>query len=116
MNPLEGEIWQVALDPTIGDEIEKMRPCVVVNGSVLTNLGVRVVVPLTGWKADKMSRRPWFVEIEPDSGNGLEKPSAATCHHIRSVSTERFVRLVGRISAEDLEDIRAGIKITLNQR
>lgn len=116
MNPLEGEVWDIGLDPTVGDEIQKTRPCVVVSGFGVNNLGLRVVVPLTGWKASTMSRRAWFVEIAPDATNGLTKDSAAACHHIRSVSTDRFVRRVGRVSADDLSDIRDGLKVTLNQR
>jgi mRNA interferase MazF len=112
--PLEGEIWDIALDPTVGDEIQKTRPCVIVSGPGINNLGLRVVVPLTGWKAETMGRRPWFVEIVPDSSSGLDKQSAAACHHVRSVSIQRLSMRRGRISAEDLESVRAALRIVLN--
>ncbi len=114
MFPLEGEVWDISLDPTVGDEIQKTRPCVVVNGAGLQNQGLRVVVPLTGWKSETMARRPWFVEIAPDSINGLGKSSAAACHHVRSVSLQRFVVRRGRLSADDMASIRASLKIVLS--
>ena len=113
MLPLEGEVWEISLDPTIGHELQKTRPCVVVNTRGIQNFGLRVAVPLTGWKPESMSRRPWFVEISPDPGNGLSKPSAAAVHHIRSVATERFTRRLGRLSADDMDTIRASLKIVL---
>lgn len=116
MNPLEGEIWNIRLDPTVGDEIQKTRPCVVVSGPGVNNLGVRVVVPFTEWKPTTMARRPWFVEIDVDALNGLDKTSAAACHHVRSVALERFDKRVGRMSADDLSDVRAGLKVALNQK
>lgn len=112
--PLEGEVWEVALDPTVGDEIQKTRPCVVVNGAGIRNLGLRVVVPITEWNASTMARRPWFVELAPDANNGLTKQSAAACHHVRSVSLQRFKDKTGRLSADDMLSIRASLKITLS--
>jgi mRNA interferase MazF len=47
----KGEIWLVNLDPTIGDEIRKLRPAVVVNCDALGVLALRVVVPITGWQS-----------------------------------------------------------------
>lgn len=112
--PLEGEVWEIDLEPTVGDEIQKPRPCVVVNGAGIQNLGLRVIVPVTGWKPETMARRPWFVEISPDTNNGLKKPSAAASHHVRSVSTQRFKKRLGRVSAEDLSSIRASLKIVMS--
>lgn len=112
--PVEGEIWEVALDPTVGDEIQKTRPCVVVNAAGIRNLGLRVVVPITEWSKTSMARRPWFVELTPDANNGLDKQSAAACHHVRSVSLQRFIEKKGRLSANDMLSIRASLKITLS--
>ncbi len=42
MTPLRGEVWLVNLDPTVGDEIRKMRPAIVANRDALGVLGLRV--------------------------------------------------------------------------
>jgi len=116
MNPLHGEIWEVNLDPTIGDEMQKTRPAIVLSGSALMNYGTRIVVPITGWKEDAMRRRLWFVQIDADNLNGLSKPSAAACHHVRSVSTLRFARRVGRLNVEDLDEVKTALVVSLDIR
>ena len=46
----QGEIWQVNLDPTIGDEIRKIRPAVIMSREAIGVLALRVVVPITAWQ------------------------------------------------------------------
>jgi len=43
----QGEIWQINLDPTIGSEIKKTRPAIIVNDDGLGKLLLKIVVPLT---------------------------------------------------------------------
>ncbi len=45
-----GEIWLVSLDPTIGAEIRKTRPVVVVSSDSVGILPIRLVAPITEWK------------------------------------------------------------------
>lgn len=45
-----GEIWQVNLDPTIGAEIQKLRPAIIVNDDSIGILPLRVIIPITDWK------------------------------------------------------------------
>ena len=46
----KGEIWLINLDPTIGAEIRKTRPAVIVSEDAISILPLRVIVPLTDWK------------------------------------------------------------------
>jgi mRNA interferase MazF len=113
MNPLGGEVWLVNLDPTIGDEIKKVRPAVVVSRDAIGVLALRVVVPLTAWQ-DRFTDCDWLVRLEPDAGNSLEKSSAADTFQVRSLSCRRFVRLLGRLSAADQSRVAAGLRTVLN--
>ena len=45
----KGEIWLVRLDPTVGDEIGKTRPVVVVSDDEVGILRLKVIVPITAW-------------------------------------------------------------------
>jgi len=45
-----GEIWLINLDPTVGAEIRKTRPAVIVNDDEVGILPLKVVVPVTEWK------------------------------------------------------------------
>src|SRR5690349_11041517 len=47
---LKGEVWLVNLDPSVGDEIRKTRPAVIMSGDALGILALRAVVPLTNWQ------------------------------------------------------------------
>jgi len=109
----QGEIWLINLDPTIGAEIKKTRPAIIVNDDSLGKLPLKVIVPLTDWK-DRYEIAPWMIEIEANSMNGLTKKSSADCFQVRSVSKERFVKRLGNISEIILEDIKIGLSKVLS--
>jgi len=46
--PRRGEIWDINLDPTVGQEIQKRRPAVVISSDAIGKLRVKLVVPITG--------------------------------------------------------------------
>jgi mRNA interferase MazF len=96
-----GEIWLINLDPTIGAEIKKTRPVVIVSSDEVGILPLRVIVPLTDWKP-RYVESPWMVQVTPDDQNGLLKPSACDAFQVRSVSVDRFSRKVGSLSARTL--------------
>ena len=107
-----GEIWLINLDPTVGAEIKKSRPAVILNVDEIGVLPLRIVVPITTWK-DRYAQAPWLVKIEPTKQNGLEKQSAADAFQVRSVSVERFIRSIGEIDAKTLSAILDGVKVVL---
>lgn len=107
-----GEVWLVNLDPTLGAEIRKTRPAVIVSSDLVGVLPLRVIVPLTDWK-DRYAIAPWMVRIEPSPTNGLLKPSAADCFQVRSVATERLVRKIGQVSDDEMEKIVESIKLVI---
>ena len=84
------EIWLVSLDPTIGAEIRKTRPVVVVNSDSVGMLPIRLVAPLTEWK-DYFAQNVWHVKLIPDSINGLTKTSAVDTLQLRGVDTRQAV-------------------------
>jgi len=93
----QGEVWLINLDPTVGSEIKKTRPDVIVSDDALGKLPLKVIVPITDWK-ERYSIAPWMVKIEPNLKNGLTKNSSADCFQVRSVSQERFVKRIGNAS------------------
>lgn len=48
--PLRGEIWMVNFDPTVGREIKKTRPAVVVSSNAAGKLPIKLIAPITDWK------------------------------------------------------------------
>ena len=46
----QNEVWLINLDPTVGAEIKKTRPAVIVNDNSLGKLPLKIIVPVTDWK------------------------------------------------------------------
>lgn len=108
-----GEIWLINLDPTVGAEIKKSRPAIIVSDDSLGKLPLKIIVPITDWK-DRYEIAPWMIKLEPNSKNGLTKDSSADCFQVRSVSQERFVKKVGNISAIQMDEIKLGLSKVLS--
>jgi len=72
-----------------------------------------VIVPITEWK-DDYAVAPWVVRLEPNAENGLDKPSAADTFQVRSVSQERFVRRLGKLSDATMQEITRALAAVLS--
>ena len=108
----QGEIWEINLSPTVGAEIKKKRPAIIINDDAIGILPLKVIVPITEWK-DRFQGAIWLVRIEPDNENKLMKPSAIDTFQIRSVSTKRFLRKTGSVSSNVLNEIKTAIKAVI---
>lgn len=107
-----GEVWLINLDPTIGAEIKKTRPAVIVNDDAIGLLPLKVIVPITEWK-ERYSVAPWMVQVLPASENGLAKTSAADTFQIRCLAQERFVRKLGHLAPPTMESIGRALAVVL---
>ena len=107
-SPSRGEIWRVNFDPTIGSEIKKTRPAVVISSDAVGKLPVKLIVPVTNWD-EVFAQNFWHIRIEPDSLNGLSKTSAADALQIRCADRQRFIEKMGRVSPAILEEIVAAV-------
>jgi mRNA interferase MazF len=83
--PRRGDVWLVDFDPSVGEEIRKVRPAVVIGQDLLRHLALRVVVPLTDWKP-RYAGRFCHVHISAKPPNGLAKDSGADAFQVKSVS------------------------------
>jgi mRNA interferase MazF len=110
MSPKRGEIWLVNLDPTVGSEIKKTRPAIVVSSDVIGKLPLKLVVPLTDWKSS-FDANLWHVYIEPNSDNQLTKDSAADVLQMRSVDIQRFLKKIGFLTEDDLIEVTLAIAL-----
>jgi mRNA interferase MazF len=108
-----GEIYWVNLDPTIGNEIKKRRPVVVLSGGHDKHLKLAIVAPLTAWSS-YWEKNPFFVSLEPNLKNGLKKKSVVDCFQIRAVSHNRFAEKIGEISNDEIKLIKRSITLILD--
>ena len=91
------EIWFINLDPTIGAEIQKTRPCVIISPPQLDYLQTRLIAPITSKGFDA----PYRVNFEL-----LGKEAKILCDQIRCVSVDRFVSKVGELESEQIEKLK----------
>jgi mRNA interferase MazF len=106
--PKRGEIWLVNFDPTVGAEIKKVRPAVVISSDSVGKLPIKLIAPITDWKT-YFSANFWHVKIESNSINRLNKASAIDTLQLRGVDLQRFIRKLGGVSEITMLEIVAAI-------
>lgn len=109
----QSEVWLINLDPTIGSEIRKTRPAIIVNDNALGKLPLKIIVPFTDWK-DRYTTAPWMIKVLPDHDNNLSKDSAADCFQVRSVSEERLVKRLGFVTSDTMEKVQKALSLVLS--
>jgi mRNA interferase MazF len=110
--PNRGEVWTVRFDPSVGAEIQKIRPAAVVNVTEYGRLPLRIVVPLTDWKPE-YAALPWFVPVPATPFNSLLKDSGADAFQVKSVACSRFVTRLGRLTDAELASIVAAVVLCI---
>jgi mRNA interferase MazF len=109
-NPNRGDVWLVSLDPTVGHEVQKTRPAVVVSSNIYNRHNwVLVVMPLTSHETAEYDQ----VLIEPPEG-GVAAASVTLPDQIRAVDRRRLVKRLGRVSQESLRKVDRSLRIVLD--
>jgi mRNA interferase MazF len=96
-------VWWVRLDPALGAEIKKTRPCLVLTTNVVNQLRrTVVVVPLS---SSPSVSPPLLVPVVCAG-----RPAVAVVDQIRAVAKERLHRRLGSLSSEDLQTVEANLR------
>jgi mRNA interferase MazF len=91
---IRGEIWLVNLDPTIGSEVQKTRPCVVVSPPEMhDHLRTALVAPMT----TKGRSAPFRISVRHAGKDGL-----ILLDQMRAVDKIRLIKRMGVVSAQTL--------------
>jgi mRNA interferase MazF len=110
--PRRGEVYLTALDPTIGREIQKTRPTLIIQNDVANRLsGITIVAPITSSVRFPLS--PVHVLLAADHNTGLTVISVALFNQIRAVDRIRLVKRLGSIDQETLKNVNEAIGISL---
>jgi mRNA interferase MazF len=107
-----GDVVSVDLGAPVGREAGYLHPAVVVTAQRLLDASPSVVhvVPLTSTLRGFASE----VELVPDRYNGLERPSAAQCQHVRAVATARVGAIRGNVGTAALAQVREVLGLLLD--
>jgi len=105
-----GDIWLINLNPTLGHEIKKSRPSVIIQNDIGNKYSqITIIAPITSQKTDTLLP----VEVLMTKASGLEKNSKALLNQIRAVDERRLIRRLGKADGETMAKIDEAIKISL---
>jgi len=109
--PRRGEIYLVHFDPTVGHEIQKTRPAVIVQNDVSNQHSpVTIVAAISSQFSDPPFPRE--AVIEPVE-SGLRKRSAVIVNQLRSVDRQRLAKKLGHLSGQSMRRVDEALKISL---
>ena len=98
------KIILVNLDPTVGSEIKKTIPCVIISPDEMNkNLRTIVVAPMT----TKSRKYPTRIEVKHDKKTGW-----IVLDQIRTIDKQRVVKVLGNVSKNEIKKVKAIIKET----
>jgi mRNA interferase MazF len=107
-----GEVWVVDLDPVIGSEEAKTRPCIVIQRDAANRTGrTTIVVPVTD------AHRKIADRIRPllrAGDGGLSKDSLALCRQVRVIDAARLRARLGILEAASLTAVSRGLVAILD--
>ncbi len=103
----QGEIWFTNLNPTKGCEQNGFRPVLIISGNVLnTYIKIVIACPLT----TKIKNYKGNIVLQANKLNGLRATSEVLTFHIKSLSKERLVKRIEKVSKEDLGVVKKYLK------
>ena len=109
--PRRGEIYLVGFDPTVGHEIRKTRPALVVQNDISNRYSpITIVAAISSQFSDPPFPRE--VVIDPED-SGLQKRSAVVLNQIRSVDRQRLAKRLGSLSTQTMRRVDEALKISL---
>jgi mRNA interferase MazF len=110
-HPLRGDIYLVDFDPTVGSEINKTRPALVIQNNIANRHSpITIVAAITS----KFGEDPYPTEVIVESKDtGLPLRSAVMLNQIRSIDRRRLVKQVGRTNSSIMRRVEQALRISL---
>ncbi len=111
ITPLRGEVYVVAFDPTVGSEIKKTRPAVVLQNNIGNRHGNTTIVAAVSSQFDT-KLYPTEVYVNPPDG-GIEKPCVVLLNQVRTIDKRRLGKRLGVLRHETMMRVDRALEISL---
>ena len=109
--PRRGEVYLVAFDPTLGAEIQKTRPAVILQNDIANRFSrITIAAAITSRVPDQLY--PTNVLVTHPEG-GLTQESVVLLNHIHSIGRQRLIRRLGALKPETMERVERSLQISL---
>jgi mRNA interferase MazF len=109
--PKRGEVYLVNFDPTIGSEVKKTRPALILQNNIANQYSpITIVAAITSRFDERLY--PTEVLIESKEG-GLKTDSVVLLNQIRSVDRQRLIKRMGVLEPETLANVDNALQISL---
>ncbi len=110
--PRRGDIYLVNFDPTIGAEIRKTRPALILQNDIANKSSPVTIVAAISSKFDDRLY-PTEVLISAEALTGLTVDSVVLLNQIRTVDKKRLVKQLGRLSKAKMEEVNRALRISV---
>lgn len=110
-SPKRGAVYLVDFDPTVGAEIKKKRPALILQNDISNQYSPITIVAAISSQFDELLY-PTEVLIKAPEG-GLKNDSVVLLNQIRSIDRQRLSKYLGTLSPETMEQVNRGIQISL---
>ncbi len=112
LSPKRGEVYLVNFDPTIGSEIKKTRPAIILQNDIANRYSsVTIVAAVSSKFGDVLY--PTEVAVNPPEG-GLKDPSVILLNQIRTIDTKRLTKKLGVLKPITMEKVDRALRISLH--
>ena len=111
-NVRRGEVYLVSFDPTVGHEIKKTRPALVIQNEIGNRHSSLTIVAAITSKVSPVLY-PVEVIVQPSTTNGLEVLSAIRLDQIRTIDKQRVIKRLGVVGHSIMQKVDEAIQISL---
>ncbi|NJM74908.1 MAG: type II toxin-antitoxin system PemK/MazF family toxin [Acaryochloridaceae cyanobacterium RU_4_10] len=106
-----GSIWVISFDPSVGTEIRKTRPGLIVSGTIFNDKRSKVtVLPFTSARPSDPRLSPAVVEVTTSQQNGLSVDSLLVCIEPMTFDKARLSKYLGQLELELLQQVQSVLK------
>lgn len=109
--PNRGEVFLIDFDPTVGSEIKKIRPAIVIQNDINNKYSpVTIVAAITSYDNEKIYETEVFIQ---KNKAGLNVDSVILLNQIRTVDKQRLIKKIGQIDQSTMDQVDMALQLSL---